>query len=93
MPRPTCGGASKATYETVFGRIIPKLEVEALTWTLSLATDRPLPKPAPEAKSGHRPQGERDSARCSIRHRAGTSRPRSTSARRSAPACRSTGRR
>ena len=29
----------------MFGRAIPKLEVEALTWTLSLATDRPLPKP------------------------------------------------
>src|SRR4030095_16020353 len=40
----------EATYETVFGRIIPKLEVEALTWTLSLAIDRPLPKPAVEAK-------------------------------------------
>lgn len=36
----------EATYETVFGRAIPKLEVEALTWTLSLATDRPLPQPA-----------------------------------------------
>lgn len=36
----------EATYETVFGRAIPKLEVEALTWTLSLATDRPLPAPA-----------------------------------------------
>src|SRR6266436_4540856 len=35
----------EATYETVFGRAIPKLEVEALTWTLSIATDRPLPKP------------------------------------------------
>ena len=28
----------------VFGRTIPKLEVEALTWTLSLATERPLPQ-------------------------------------------------
>jgi N-methylhydantoinase A len=36
----------EATYEQVFGRAIPKLEVEALTWTLSLATDRPLPAPA-----------------------------------------------
>ncbi|WP_422031000.1 hydantoinase/oxoprolinase family protein [Reyranella sp.] len=51
----------EATYELVFGRAIPKLEVEALTWTLSLATDRPLPPPAsPVAKlaspapSGHR---------------------------------------
>jgi N-methylhydantoinase A len=38
------------TYAAVFGRIIPKLEVEILTWTLSLATERPLPKPAAEPK-------------------------------------------
>jgi N-methylhydantoinase A len=45
----------------VFGRVIPKLEVEALTWTLSLATARPLPKPVAEPPqlaaspaSGHR---------------------------------------
>jgi N-methylhydantoinase A len=44
------------TYEAVFGRIIPKLEVEALTWTLSLATDRPLPKPAAEAKPAGAPK-------------------------------------
>jgi N-methylhydantoinase A len=52
----------EATYETVFGRIIPKLEVEALTWTLSLATDRPLPKPAAEAKAAAAPKasGHRD---------------------------------
>jgi N-methylhydantoinase A len=36
----------EATYEQVFGRAIPKLEVEALTWTLSIGTDRPLPSPA-----------------------------------------------
>ncbi len=50
------------TYATVFGRIIPKLEVEALTWTLSLATDRPLPKPAAEAKPTPTPKasGERN---------------------------------
>ncbi len=51
----------EVTYEQVFGRAIPKLEVEALTWTLSLATDRPLPSPAKTvaraaapAPSGHR---------------------------------------
>ena len=51
----------EATYEQVFGRAIPKLEVEALTWTLSIATDRPLPAPAKaiakaaaSAPSGHR---------------------------------------
>jgi N-methylhydantoinase A len=38
------------TYAAVFGRIIPRLEVEILTWTLSLATARPLPKPVPDAK-------------------------------------------
>ena len=50
------------TYETVFGRIIPKLEVEALTWTLSLATDRPLPKPSrkPRAKAAPAPSSERE---------------------------------
>ncbi len=49
------------TYAAVFGRVIPKLEVEILTWTLSLATARPLPKPAADPKpvpapkaSGHR---------------------------------------
>ncbi|WP_422010657.1 hydantoinase/oxoprolinase family protein [Reyranella sp.] len=51
----------EATYEQVFGRAIPKLEVEALTWTLSIGTDRPLPLPAkpvatiaPPAPAGHR---------------------------------------
>jgi N-methylhydantoinase A len=52
----------EATYAVVFGRVIPKLEVEALTWTLSLATDRPLPKPAAEAKAigAPKPNGKRD---------------------------------
>jgi N-methylhydantoinase A len=52
----------EATYETVFGRIIPKLEVEALTWTLSLATDRPLPPQAAEAKAAPAPiaSGQRE---------------------------------
>ena len=44
------------TYAAVFGRVIPRLEVEILTWTLSLATARPLPKPAPEAKSAGAPK-------------------------------------
>jgi len=50
------------TYEQVFGRIIPKLEVEALTWTLSLATDRPLPKQAaePKAVAAPEPSGRRE---------------------------------
>jgi N-methylhydantoinase A len=51
----------EATYETVFGRAIPKLEVEALTWTLSIATDRPLPKPAgvPSKAAAPPPSGHR----------------------------------
>jgi len=51
----------EVTYEQVFGRAMPTLEVEALTWTLPIGTDRPLPPPArPVAKiaapapSGHR---------------------------------------
>ena len=32
-------------YAGLFGRTIPRLEVEALTWTLALSTDRPLPQP------------------------------------------------
>jgi len=47
------------TYVTVFGRIIPKLEVEILTWTLSLATARPLPKPAPQPKPIRAPEPSR----------------------------------
>jgi N-methylhydantoinase A len=52
----------EATYESVFGRAIPRLEVEALTWTLSIATDRPLPSPAavPKAESAPAPTGRRD---------------------------------
>ena len=59
----------------VFGRIIPKLEVEALTWTLSLA-DRPAaaqartprprrpppPRPAGSARSSIPPPAERGEA-------------------------------
>jgi N-methylhydantoinase A len=44
------------TYAAVFGRVIPKLEVEILTWTLSLATARPLPKPAPAARPAGAPR-------------------------------------
>ncbi|MGD9878970.1 MAG: hydantoinase/oxoprolinase family protein [Reyranella sp.] len=52
----------EATYESVFGRAIPRLEVEALTWTLSIATDRPLPSPAASAKAvqAPAPSGRRD---------------------------------
>jgi len=35
-------------YQTLYSRTIPKLEVEILTWTLSLATAELLPAPAPE---------------------------------------------
>ncbi|WP_043360117.1 hydantoinase/oxoprolinase family protein [Belnapia sp. F-4-1] len=40
-----------AAYAALFGRTIPRLEVEALTWTLALATSRPLPSPAAEPPS------------------------------------------
>jgi N-methylhydantoinase A len=52
----------EATYESVFGRVIPRLEVEALTWTLSIATARPLPAPAaaPPSAQAPAPNGRRD---------------------------------
>ena len=52
----------EATYETVFSRAIPKLEVEALTWTLSIATARPLPKPVkdPAKSAAPAPVGHRE---------------------------------
>ena len=36
--------AFDATYTRVYGRVIPKLEIEAVTWTLSLAEPHELPK-------------------------------------------------
>ncbi|GGG23496.1 methylhydantoinase [Caldovatus sediminis] len=38
----------EAAYTALFGRTIPRLEVETLTWALALATERPLPPRAPE---------------------------------------------
>ncbi len=50
-----------AAYAGLFGRTIPRLEVEALTWTLSLATHRPLPAPvaAPVTVPAAAPAGAR----------------------------------
>jgi len=36
--------AFDATYTRVYGRVIPRLEVEAVTWTLSLAEPHDLPE-------------------------------------------------
>jgi N-methylhydantoinase A len=47
--------AFDATYERLYGRVIPGLEVEAVTWLLSLAERRELPDPAAapsDAKAG-----------------------------------------
>jgi N-methylhydantoinase A len=47
--------AFDATYTRVYGRVIPRLEVEAVTWTLSLSEPYTLPErlPAPpDAKPG-----------------------------------------
>ncbi|MFC7539526.1 hypothetical protein ACFQU2_08720 [Siccirubricoccus deserti] len=51
-----------AGYATLFGRTIPRLEVEVLTWTLALATHRPLPAPVPEVATlpGPTPAGHRN---------------------------------
>jgi len=42
--------AFDSEYQTLYSRTIPNLEVEALTWTLSLATAQPLPTVVPEPK-------------------------------------------
>jgi N-methylhydantoinase A len=53
--------AFDATYARVYGRVIPKLEVEAVTWTLSLAEPHELPprSPTPSEASSARPSGHR----------------------------------
>ena len=51
-----------AAYAGLFGRTIPRLEVEALTWILALSTDRPLPEPveAPDMVPTVEPLGYRN---------------------------------
>jgi len=41
--------AFEQEYAALFGRVIPNLEVEAITFTLSLQTERPQPERVPEA--------------------------------------------
>jgi N-methylhydantoinase A len=54
-------GAFDTTYTRVYGRIIPKLEVEAVTWTLSLAEPHQLPSKmaAPKETIEAKPEGTR----------------------------------
>ncbi|MBP0466468.1 hydantoinase/oxoprolinase family protein [Roseomonas sp. PWR1] len=40
---PAFRAAFEATYHAMYGRTIPRLEIEALTWTLALAETKPLP--------------------------------------------------
>jgi N-methylhydantoinase A len=47
--------AFEATYGALYGRTIPKLEVEVLTWTLSLAEAKPLPARIPDPPSAAAP--------------------------------------
>jgi N-methylhydantoinase A len=53
--------AFEATYRALYGRTIPKLEVEVLTWTLSLAEAKPLPTriPDPPGAAAPTPSGMR----------------------------------
>jgi len=50
-----------AAYAVLFGRTIPRLEVEVLTWTLALATERKLPEAVadPPAVAAPAPVGRR----------------------------------
>jgi N-methylhydantoinase A len=58
----TLKAAFETEYAALFGRIIPKLEVEAITFTLALATEQAPPERLPEAAlvAGPDPVGERD---------------------------------
>jgi N-methylhydantoinase A len=51
----------EAAYAAIFGRVIPRLEVETLSWTLTLATERPLPacRDAPAGVAPPPPIGRR----------------------------------
>jgi N-methylhydantoinase A len=40
---PAFRAAFEATYHALYGRTIPRLEIEVLTWTLALAETKPLP--------------------------------------------------
>jgi N-methylhydantoinase A len=40
--------AFEQTYAQLFGRIIPRLEIEAVTWTLALSDPYALPRPNPQ---------------------------------------------
>jgi N-methylhydantoinase A len=40
--------AFEQTYAQLFGRIIPRLEIEAVTWTLGLSQPYALPSPDPQ---------------------------------------------
>ena len=53
--------AFEATYHALYGRTIPKLEIEVLTWTLSLAEAKPLPTriPDPPPTAAPPPSGHR----------------------------------
>jgi N-methylhydantoinase A len=57
----TLRAAFDATYERVYGRTIPGLEVEAVTWTLALSQPRAPWKrsPAPPAREAPAPSGSR----------------------------------
>jgi len=48
--------AFEATYDALYGRTIPKLDIEALTWTLSLAEARGLPARLPDAPPAEAPE-------------------------------------
>jgi N-methylhydantoinase A len=55
--------AFDATYARVYGRVIPRLEVEAVTWTLSLAEPHELPRLLPLARDAGEPS---PTARCRL---------------------------
>jgi N-methylhydantoinase A len=56
--------AFEQTYAQLFGRIIPRLEIEAVTWTLGLSEPYALPAPDPQVLGAEPPVEER--TRCMV---------------------------
>ncbi len=61
LDRTALRAAFEATYAQLFGRIIPKLDIEAVTWTLALSEPYALPKadPPPAIAEAADPVGKR----------------------------------
>ena len=88
-----CAPPSMTTYRALYGRLIPDLDIEVLSWGLSLSSRAEPIAPAGPPPAAYRAGAGRAAAAARPRRRARRSRSRSTSGRRWRPAPRSTARR